>query len=133
MAEWLELGPEQLAGEFDYEPEGGSTTPENIPQKRQDAQLKLALVQSGAPVDVRRILPVILEDLGFKNPDTYLAPDVHVPPATLDLIVQQLTQAGVDPAMAQQIVAGSLNAALDAEQQQGPGGAQLPAEPEAGQ
>jgi hypothetical protein len=54
---------------------------------------------------------------------------VHVPPQTLDLIVQQLAQAGMDPAMAQQVVAGSLNAALDAEQQQAPGGAELPAEP----
>lgn len=131
---WLKLGPEQLAGEFDYEPEGGSTTPENIPQKRQDAQIKMAaLGQMGGLLDARRMAVSILDDLGYKNPETYLAPDAHVPPGTLDLILQQLVKAGMDQATAQQLVEGSLNQALDAEQQQQqgpPASPQPPGEPQ---
>jgi hypothetical protein len=128
MAVWLDLGPKQLAGEFDYEPEGGSTTPENIPQKRQDFQFALQLMAQPG-VDTRRILVWAMEQLGLKHPETYLAPDVHVPPETLNMIAAALIQAGMDQGQVEQIVGGALNAALDAEQQQAPGGAQLPAEP----
>jgi hypothetical protein len=127
-----------LAGEFDIEPEGGSTTPENVPQMRQDAQIKMQLIQSGAPVDARRFMVSILEDLGMKNPESYLPPEIQIPPQTLDYIVQGIALAGGDPAMAQQIVMGALNTALDEQQQINagqqpvPGGGQPP-EPQPGE
>lgn len=132
---WLKLGPRELAGEFDIEPEGGSTTPENIPQMRQDAQIKMQLLSSGAPVDARRFMVSILEDLGLKNPESYLPPEIVIPPQTLDYIVQAIAQAGGDPAMAQQIVMGALNQALDEQQQVNAGqqpvpGGGKPPEPE---
>ena len=132
---WLKLGPRELAGEFDIEPEGGSTTPENIPQMRQDAQIKMQLLSAGAPVDARRFMVSILEDLGVKNPESYLPPEIVVPPQTLDYIVQGLAEAGADPAAAQQIVMGALNQALDEQQQINagqqpvPGGSPEPEQP----
>jgi hypothetical protein len=125
MAVWLKLGPAELAGEFDFEPEGGSTTPENIPQKRQDFQFALQLLNVPG-VDQRRILVWAMDQLGLKHPETYLAPDVHVPPGTLDLITQLLAQAGMDPGQAQQLVMTALNEALDEEQaEQNPAMAQV--------
>jgi hypothetical protein len=35
-------GRRQMAGEFDVEPEGGATAPDNVPQDRQDAQMLMA-------------------------------------------------------------------------------------------
>jgi hypothetical protein len=135
---WLQCGPRELAGEFDIEPEGGSTTPENVPQMRQDAQIKLSVLQSGAPVDARRFMVSILEDLGLKNPESYLPPEIVIPPQTLEYIVQGIAQAGGDPQMAQQIVIGALNTALDEQQQVNagqqpvPGGGEPP-EPQPGE
>jgi hypothetical protein len=117
------LGPNELAGNFDIEVDGGSTTPENVPQKRQDAQIKMTIM--GSPVgqlfDPRQMAISILEDLGEKNPEAKLQAGVVVPPETLDVIVQHLTEMGVDPAMAQQLVEGSLHEVLDAKDQQAQG------------
>lgn len=119
---WFQVGPNELAGEFDFEVEGGSTTPENIPQKRQDAQLKAQILGAMPEVNRRMLVLNILEDLGFKHPDGMMNPPVHVPPQTLDLIVQALVEQGADPAMAQQIVAGAYDVALDLEEEAAMGG-----------
>jgi hypothetical protein len=55
-----------------------------------------------------------LEKMGFKNPESKLTNGTMVPPETLDILLQHLTEMGVDPAMAQQVVQGSLHEALDA-------------------
>ena len=128
---WKVIGPEQLAGEFDVEPDGGSTAPENVPQMRQDAQMLMALM-SNPLVDARKIMVMALEKLGIKAPESYLAPEVHVPPETLDLIGQALVeQLNVPPEAVESLIGGALQAALDAEQQQAEGGGeQPPGEPE---
>ena len=117
---WFKVGPNELAGEFDIEPEGGSTTPENIPQKRQDAQLKLAVLGSPAAsmLEPRLFLISILEDLGFKNPEQYLGAPMQIPPQTLELIVQLLGEVGMRPEEAQQLVEGALQMSLQQQQQQ---------------
>lgn len=124
--EWRKIGPEELAGEFAPEPDGGSTAPENVPQMRQDAQLLMQVL--GLPgIDPQKVLPILLEKLGIKAPETLLAPAVTVPPQTLDLIAQMLVeQAGMEPQAVNELVGAALNAALD--EQQG-GGGQAPAEP----
>ena len=116
---WFQLGPNELAGEFDIEPEGGSTTPDNVPQKRQDAQLKLAVLQgAGSMLNPRLFLISILEDLGFKNPEEYLGNPMQIPPQTLDLIVQLLGEVGMRPEEAQQLVEGALQMGLQQQQEQ---------------
>jgi hypothetical protein len=81
---WFKIEPLGLQGEFEWEAEGGATAPENVPQKRQDAQTKMGLL--GNP-DINRheMLLSILEDLGYKQPQQYLAP----PPETTDPRVLQ--------------------------------------------
>lgn len=117
------LGPNELAGKFEIEVDGGSTTPENVPQKRQDAQIKTSLMASpaGGLLDPRQWTISILEDLGMKNPEAYLNQGAIVPPETLQLIVQHLAEMGVDPNMAQQLVEGSMHEALDMRDQQAQG------------
>lgn len=126
---WREIGPEQLAGEFDVVPEGGSTAPENVPQMRADAQMLQAM--AAAPgVDQRKLMLRIFEKLGEGAPESLLMPEVRVPPATLDLIANQLMkhlgEMGMDPAqsqpMVEQLIRGSLAEALDMENQGGAGG-----------
>jgi hypothetical protein len=46
---WREIGPAELAGEFDVEPEGGATAPDNVPQDRQDAQMLMQLYGGQLP------------------------------------------------------------------------------------
>ncbi len=114
------VGPQELAGHFAVDPDGGSTSPENVPQKRQDAQFGLALLSSPAGMqllDARQIMVWILDNAGVKNPEAYLSAGMQVPPETLDLIAQHLSEMGVDPGAAQQLVAGSLQEAIEAKDQ----------------
>lgn len=124
---WRKVGPAQLQGEFDIEPDGGSTAPENVPQKRQDAQMQMTMI--GLPgVDPRKMVPLILENMGIKQPESVLLPEVHVPPQTLELVAQALAENGMDAGAANDLIGWALNAALDAEEQ---GDAQqMPGEPE---
>lgn len=112
---WYKLGPNELAGQFDIEIDGGSTTPENVPQKRQDAQIKATLMSGplGAMFDPRQMAISILEDLGEKNPEAKLNSGAIVPPEVLQIIMQNLVQAGMQPEMAQAMVEESLHQALD--------------------
>lgn len=86
--QWLQIDPLGLQGEFEWEADGGATAPENVPQKRQDAQVKLGLVQNPS-INSEAMLMSALEDLGLKQPQQYLAP----PPETTDpRIVQALVK-----------------------------------------
>jgi hypothetical protein len=122
---WRVIGPEQLAGEFDVEPDGGSTAPENVPQMRADAQMLMGLMQVPG-VDQRKVLLLHLEKMGIKAPESLLAPEVRVPPATLDLIAQALVEQGLEPQAVNDLVGQALNVALDQEQEQSGGGPVAP-------
>jgi hypothetical protein len=77
------VGPAELAGDFDIEIEGGSTQPENVPQKRQDAQFWLALLGSPAGqslLDAREAMVKLLENLDVKNPEAMLSAGQPIPP-----------------------------------------------------
>jgi hypothetical protein len=53
-AQHYKLGPNELAGNFDIEVDGGSTTPENVPQMRQDAQIiALTMAPPSASCSIR--------------------------------------------------------------------------------
>lgn len=126
---WYEIGPDQLAGEYDVQPEGGSMAPENIMQKRNDAQLFASLlpVMQGL-VDPSKAIPYLLELLGIDKPESWLAPQEpqypahvveHVAEALRELAVQapdQLEQLA-DPAFLQSLLTGAMAA-----DEQPPGG-----------
>lgn len=113
---FAQVGPEELAGSWDLEPEGGASAPDNVPQMRQDATFLESLLQA-PQVDSAKLLPKIMQLFGLKHPEQYLAPSQHVPPATLDLIKQELVQQGFDPAKVQAMMQGALDAAAQQEQQ----------------
>lgn len=118
---WFKVGPNELAGEFDIEIDGGSTAPENVPQKRQDAQIKMTLLQGpvGQLLDQRQMVLSLLDDLGMKNPETLLAPgNQPIPPEALQVIAQQLVQVGMDPQEAQELIQESVQQAMEAMDQQ---------------
>lgn len=124
---WLKVGPEQLAGEFDIEPDGGSTAPENVPQMRADAQILMTMLQMPG-ADPAKIVPLIFEKMGIKAPETLMLPAVHVPPETLQIIGEQLIAGGMDPQAVEQLIMSSLAAAGEAQDPQG-SGAETPEPP----
>lgn len=124
---WRPVGPAEMAGEFEVEPEGGATAPENVPQDRQDAQF---LMTAGAqlPVDHQKLTPIILNKLGLseQQASAVMAMPQTVPPQTLDILQQELVQTGMDPAGAHALIANALNAALDQQEQAKTGGGPPP-------
>ena len=69
---WLEVGPEQLQGQYEFYTE--DSEPENIPQRRQDGQMKMQMLGQNAAVDQRKLLISVMRDLGIEHPETYLTP-----------------------------------------------------------
>lgn len=132
---WRACGPGELAGAWDIVPEGGSTAPDNVPQDRSDAQVFFGL--AGNPlVNGRAIMAKALMLMGLRRPEAYLSPDQHVPPQTLDAIVDFMVRnMGVPLEQARQIVQGALDEGRQMEQaaQQGagPGGPPPQQEPAA--
>jgi hypothetical protein len=123
---WRKIGPGQQAGEFDVEPEGGATAPDNVPQDRQDAQMIMQAAGQIPGVDPHQVGLLVLKKLGVPAPETLMAPPQQVPPETLDILKQQMLQAGMDPAGVQGLIEGALNQALDAREQQAQAAAREP-------
>lgn len=115
---WWQIGPGQLAGEFEVECEGGATAPENIPQRRADAQGKMALL-SIPGIDARAMVVSILRDMGFTQPEALMQADERVPSQTLQYLVEA---AGVPP----EVIEEALTVGRELEEQQRMGGGQQP-------
>lgn len=121
---WVSLGPGELAGEFDFIPEGGSTAPENIPQQRQDAQIWTTLA-ANPQLDQQMVWKQILKLMGIKNPEAWLAPDQRIPPVMLDVLASMLNEAGIQipgpngqKVPPEALIAAALQQAQQIEQQQ---------------
>jgi hypothetical protein len=105
---WVQIGPSELAGEFDYDVEGGSLAPENVPQNRQDAQTWMGLSQNPA-INPSAAMAHAVRLLGVDRPEAYLAPpQPQIPVQVIDQIGQMLQGAGIDP----KLFAQAKNAAL---------------------
>lgn len=93
---WFPVGPGELEGEYEIEPEGGSMASRNIPQDRSDAQLLMNLAGHSWFINPTKPLLRALELSGIKHPQAWLRdPDPPIPPQSLKL----LELAGVDPAL----------------------------------
>lgn len=92
---WVDLGPEDLMGEFEIKCVGGATQPENIPQNRADAQMAMTLFGQSPAVNQQHVVEFAIEKMGVDHPREWLAPpDPTVPAAVLD----RLAERGVPPA-----------------------------------
>lgn len=109
---WLQLGPKDLMGEFDYEPEGGSTAPENVPQMRQDAQMFMSLFNGNPNVDQMQVIEHALTLFGIKQPGQWIVPN----PVSQSL-PDALVQMGADPEQVQEAM--QLAQQMDQERAQG--------------
>lgn len=101
---WLQVGPPELAGEFDLDVEAGSMAPENVPQQRSDAQLMLAVIgnqQVGQMVDPMFAARFVLKNLGVKDPSVAIVQQQNVPAPAAQQALQGLGATGVDPALLQ--------------------------------
>ncbi len=89
---WMELGPQELMGEFSVRCLSRGTAPENIPQNRADAQMGSTLLKGDPVVDQRKLAEWTLENLGVKNPTDWLAPPAPTVPAE---VLNRLVEMGV--------------------------------------
>lgn len=100
---WLQVGPQQLAGEFDIDVEGGSMAPENVPQQRQDAQNMVGLLgnpEVGPFINKQMAIRFIVRNMGIMGEDAWLVqPDQKVPQQAVDGMKKALAAAGVDPTL----------------------------------
>jgi hypothetical protein len=88
------VGPGELEGEYEIEPEGGSMAARNIPQDRADANQLMQIAGHSWFVNPTKPLLRALELCGQKHPQSWLRdPDPPIPPQALKL----LELAGVDP------------------------------------
>jgi hypothetical protein len=70
-------------------------------------------------LEPRRFLISILEDLGLKNPETYVTTGGQpIPPEVLQVIAQHLSEAGMDPQQAMTLVQESLQEVQQAQDEQ---------------
>lgn len=103
---WLEVGPQQLAGEFEIDVEGGSMAPENTPQQRADADGMTALLGNplvGPWIDVPQAVKYILRNRGIKGEDSWIKnPEQTVPAQLLDAYKKALAGSGVDQRLVEQ-------------------------------
>jgi hypothetical protein len=142
---WYEIGPEELAGEYTFEPEDGSTEPENIVQKREDLRMFAEVFAQNPLVDPRLVTKKMLELAGVENPEGWMAPeDPQVPAHALEMVGEALrelaqedpmelaSRLATDPEFFNELVAGAAGAAeeggLPPEEGGGP-----PGQPPAGQ
>lgn len=92
---WFNVGPPELMGEMEIQPEGGAMAAKNIPQRRQDAQAFLAL-SDNPYIDSRAAMIQYLELMDVKDPESFLKQsDPPIPPKAFEI----LQQWGVDPQM----------------------------------
>lgn len=100
---WKQVGPAELAGEFELDVEGGSLAAENVPQMRSDAQMMMGLL-ANPNVNQEHGLRFALKNMGIDDPESFVVarpPVPQVPAAALEL----LKQAGVDEGLIAQAVA----------------------------
>lgn len=88
------VGPGELLGDYEIEPDGGSMAARNVPQDRSDAAFILDKLSHDWYMDPTKMRLRALELLGFKHPRSYLRdPTPSVPMAALRFLLE----GGVDP------------------------------------
>lgn len=105
---WKQVGPGELAGEFELDVEGGTLAPENVPQQRSDAQMMQQMMQDPG-INKEPATRFVLTNLGITEPDAFIVqqpPEKMVPQAVMDKVLSALVDGGgVDETMVKQAVA----------------------------
>ena len=109
---WYTIGPEQLAGEFELEPDAESMSPDNAIQKANRATLLLNSFRGDPDIEQRKLKQQVLDDAGVPNAETFLVPqEPQVPAAALDLVRGELAEEhGVPPEVFGEMLVEAMNA-----------------------
>jgi hypothetical protein len=96
---WYTIGPEQLAGEFEFDYEEGSMAPDNTVQDRQDGLQFFQMFGQDPLLDPVKVREYALKKYGLDNPEGYLRPqEPQIPEHVFELVAQALQEeAQTDP------------------------------------
>lgn len=107
MWTWIEANPENMAGLFSYEVDGGSLSPENEPQRQAKAQTLIQIAQNPL-LNNRAVTMEAMRLLGFPNAQLYMAPEEQpIPSSFPDRMKQALQAAGGDPSLVDAVAAAA--------------------------
>lgn len=113
---WLQLSPQELAGDFAVRPVENSMQPPNIPQERADAQMLITFFGEKAGVEQQKVLTLALEKMGIEGAQArsmLSPPNPMVPAEVLNRLVDMgVPEQAIAEALAQ---AGGPNLLGDAE------------------
>ena len=99
---WVELGPNQIMGEFEVAAIDGSMQPANIPQDRADANMLMTIFGQIPTVEQSKVVEKALELMGIEDPRAWLAPPNPTVPAE---VLNRLVEFGVPDQMIAQALA----------------------------
>lgn len=129
---WYPVGPETLAGQYEVEPEGGATQPDNAVEKRQEGKDFMVTFANNPLVDQRRVVEKALEGFGVTNAQSWLMPEQPSLSAEgLQAVGQALEEQGVPPELFAGLVEGAMNLEVEARDEQADGAGAPAPEPAA--
>jgi hypothetical protein len=77
---WYAVGPEQLAGEWGIDVVGGSSQPDNVPQKRQDGEQVFQMFAGNQMIDQAKLFAYVLKEFDVRNSQGWVLPPPPPPP-----------------------------------------------------
>lgn len=121
---WFPIGPNELQGEYEIVPEGGSMMARNVPQDRSDATQIMSMFAGDFYVDPTKIRLQALRLMGVQNPEAMLrAQEPSVPM----VFIKFLERAGVDVNLIKQAELRARETSAPEEGQNDAGGEAAPA------
>lgn len=86
---WWQIGPGELAGEFEITPEGGSMQARNIPMDMQRGSMLMQAFNGNPHIDQRLLYHEVLRLFQIEQPNQWLAQRQQpIPPEVLQLLAQ---------------------------------------------
>lgn len=114
------IGPEQLSQRVEIVADAGSTEPENLPQKRNDAMIVGNQMNGDPDIDQRKLKTWLLGEFGIAHPETWLTP--LQPTLDPNVVGELLVSAGMDQDAALALIQQALQTSADGVQRPGDGG-----------
>ena len=124
------IGPDGLASKVEVIGVSGSTEPENIPQKRNDAMVVANQLNGDPDIDQRKLKSWMLGEFDIAHPETWLTPEQ--PTLDPNVVGELLVQAGMDQNAALQLIQAALQTSSDVQSSQDGGHPNGPVQPDQG-
>ena len=102
--EFDQVGPEDVNANIEILPEGGSTEPDNVPQKRADAIQLFQSLAASQDIDQRKAATYLLEQFDVTNPEDWFVPPGPDAGQAVEAVGQVLAQYGVNHDLILQVI-----------------------------